>query len=106
MADASNEKDGRPVVAVVEMEDVEPVRGFASLGRDIFSPHFRLVTQQQLEGDASLFEAVQAICVAGSNGKLLSDEWLDRMKNLKVVSSVSAGYNHLPLDSLKRRDVR
>ena len=100
------ESDARPVVAVVEFEDSDPMRGFSNVGREVFQRHFRLVTQRELENDATLLESVGAVAVVGNTGKLLTEEWLDRMKNMKVVATVSAGYNHLPLERIKQRNIR
>ena len=97
----------KPSIVVPLFQEDDALSGMPSFAKQMLEEKFNVLLERDLKQNPALESEVQGICLMPSIAtQLLDPERLDRLKNLKVFSSVSAGYNHMPLEYLKKRGVR
>ena len=97
----------KPTVIIPMFVEDNSMWGFPDFSKSILTDKFKVIVERDLQQNSSLEHEVQGLCLMpGIPTELLKIETLERFKNLKVVSSVSAGYNHLPVEYLKKRGIR
>ena len=93
------------VIAVPEFEDLDPKGGLPLFVKEMAAKDFTLVREQEIMQDSGLYERIVGV-MAHPGWRFMTPAGMDQLKNLQIVSTVSAGYEHLDFDYLRKRGIK
>ena len=84
----------KPSIVVPLFQEDDALSGMPSFAKQMLEEKFNVLLERDLKQNPSLETEVQGICLMPSKAtELLDPERLDRLKNLKVFSSVSSSHS-------------
>ena len=97
----------KPIIIMPPFEDNYIVCGMGRLAKDMWEQHFQVVYMHDLTHYPDLHDKIEGVLVAPYFDRALFEikTW-DKMAKLRVVCTLSAGYEHLDVAYLKSRDIR